>query len=85
MKYLFTRLDENYDPKERMELVAGVIHSRALSARNRVILEHRLAQVLSFVEHVVPGNFQVKMKDMMANLGLNVTGYAYEPALTPKR
>lgn len=84
MKYLFTRLSETYDPKERIELVAGVMHSRALSARDRIILEDRLPQVLSFIEHISPVDFQLSMKDLLASLNLVVSDYAYTPALSPK-
>lgn len=49
-KYLYVNLPENMDIEERMTLVTAALECRALSARERVILEDRLPSVLAFIE-----------------------------------
>jgi hypothetical protein len=49
---LFTKEDGNILTKaEKIELVTAALECRALSARDRVILEDRLPQILAFIEH----------------------------------
>lgn len=49
-KYLYVNLPKKMDIKERMTLVTAALECRALSARDRVILEDRLPSVLAFIE-----------------------------------
>lgn len=49
-KYLYVNLPKTMSDKERMTLVTAALECRALSARERVILEARLPSVLAFIE-----------------------------------
>lgn len=84
-KYLHTRLDSSVDQKTQDSLVVGALESRALSARDRAILEHRLPQVLSFIELVAPDAFEEDMMDLYKNEGENQISFAPEnkPKFTP--
>jgi hypothetical protein len=67
--YIFLRLAlEGYTGSEedKIDLVIGALHSRALAARDRMILENRLPQVLAFMDLVEPKQFwamQEKLHD----------------------
>lgn len=78
-KYLNLRLDPNF--KERAALITGVFQSRALSARDRVILENRLPQIMSFMEHVEPQNFKEDLMDLLKSFGFEIQKYKFVPAL----
>lgn len=78
-KYLNLRLDPNF--QERAALITGVFQSRALSARDRVILKARLPQILSFIEHVEPKNFKEDLLDLLTSVGFEIQDYDFVPAL----
>ncbi len=82
-KYMYTRLSpEEFTDAERATLITGVFQSRALSARNRVILDHRLPQVLSFMDHVEPADFQREMNNVVRDLGIQFADRG-EPRFKP--
>jgi len=84
-KYLHTRLDPSVDQKTQDALVVGALESRALSARDRTILDHRLPQVLSFIELVSPDAFEKDMMTLYQNEGENKITFAAKtkPKFTP--
>lgn len=69
-KYLHTRL--NNDAKQDNNLIVGALESRALSARNRTILDDRLPEVLSFIEHVNPSDFKDHLENILKSQGLEL-------------
>jgi hypothetical protein len=62
-KYMYIRLPKNNNDK--LSLLTGVMHSRALSARDRVILKKRMPQVLDFMRLTDPDEFRKDMKDLL--------------------
>lgn len=63
VKYLYNRLPE--DHPDRLSLITGAFHSRALSVRNRMILEHRTEHLFSYMEHVSSSAFKEYQKQML--------------------
>ena len=79
-KYMYSRLPADMPHKEKVALITGVLQSRALSARDRVILEKRLPQVLAFMEFVKPEEYQSESKQLMDKLDIK---FAAAPVFTP--
>ncbi|MBA2369407.1 MAG: hypothetical protein H0V82_10355 [Candidatus Protochlamydia sp.] len=73
MKYLFTRLPETLTPHDWTALLMGAMHSRALSARDRVILKSRMPQILNFIKTTKPSEFRAEMGDLFNQLGYGTT------------
>lgn len=78
---LHTRLPEGTPEEERLSLLAGAMHSRALSARNRVILPSRMPQSLAFIEFIQPRDFKDDLHQFFKELGVEVDSFTFEPAL----
>jgi hypothetical protein len=57
----------------------GVMHSRALSSRDRVILKKRMAQVLSFMKITEPDIFRDNQNKLFSELGYSYSAYEYNP------
>ncbi len=78
-KYLHTRIrGQNNDAD-----IVGVMEARAISVKGRTILEDRLPPVLSFIEHVVPEEFEQDMLDLYREQNLNFAGTKGQPAFQP--
>ena len=69
-KYLHTRLGSDVSFEEHTSLVTGCLESRAVSSRDRVILDHRLPQVMAFIELVDREEFNKDMIQVHNELGL---------------
>ncbi|MBA3603746.1 MAG: hypothetical protein H0W50_08930 [Parachlamydiaceae bacterium] len=77
LKLLYLRI--NNLPKDKppltkdeiLESLVGFMNSRSLSSRDRAILEHRVAQVLPFIETVSPENFDRSLMSLLHRLGLD--------------
>ncbi len=77
LKLLYLRI--NNRPKDKgpltkdevLEALVGFMNSRSLSSRDRAILDHRVAQVLPFIETVSPENFDRSLMSLLNRLGLN--------------
>ncbi len=59
------------------------MEARAISVKGRTILEDRLPPVLSFIEHVVPEEFEQDMLDLYREQNLNFAGTKGQPAFQP--
>jgi hypothetical protein len=79
-KYLYTRLT-NTNKEDRLPLILGAMHSRALSARDRVILKKRMPQVLDFMKTTSPDDFRNNQMKLFVALGYQVTASDYHPHL----
>lgn len=79
-KYLYARLPEKYDQKERTTLVSAALELRALLARNRKVIEDRIPQVLSFIEYFTPKNIQEDELDILEKLGITCEKMEFTPA-----
>ncbi len=82
-KYVYLRLPDDYPPDKRQALIMGIMHSRALSARDRVILKKRMPQVLNFMRNVEPQQFKASITQFFKDLGYVVQDLEYEVALEP--
>lgn len=84
-KYLYTRYANTptADPRATEDLLAGVMHSRALSARDRMILEHRTAPLMSFMRHVEPDVFRNRQEVLLKRMYSTGTP-TFRPALPPE-
>ncbi len=88
-KYLYTRLTfkpngERYTNEERANLIIGALSSRALSSRNRMILEARLPQILAFFDKFQPEEIQQDIEKLVTGLGIKFTADGqpkFNPAL----
>lgn len=60
LKFMYLRLEE--DHPNRQAMLAGVMHGRALSVRDRPILEHRTESVLAFMKHVKPADYRALLQ-----------------------
>lgn len=67
-KYLYLRLDDGEENKEN--LIVGAMHSRALSARNRLILSHRMDNIVAFMKMTEPSQFREGLEKIAADLGV---------------
>jgi len=63
----------------QLMLIAGVMHSRALSSRDRVILESRMPQILAFMKTTSPEDFKKGIDAFFGEYG--VTRSEYSPYL----
>ncbi len=79
-KYLYARMSNNTDQKERMTLVSAALELRALLARNRKVIEGRIPQVLSFIEYFTPQDIQEDELSIMSQLGIQCENLAFTPA-----
>lgn len=83
-KYAYSRMGDDFTPEERDQIVVGAMESRALLARDRVILEHRMDHALSFMELIDPKDMQ---KDTVSLLKTQDIEFAkdkephYQPAI----
>ena len=80
-KYMYTRLPKEF-PQERFSLLMGIMHSRALSARDRVILEKRMPQILNFMSMAEPEDFQASLMQFFTEMGYGASSFQYKPALS---
>jgi hypothetical protein len=80
-KYLFTRLSEMFAPEGWTALIMGAMHSRALSARDRVILKARMPQVLNFIKTTKPAEFRTDMANLFDQLGYGMRYGKFEAHL----
>lgn len=78
-KYMYTRLPS--DAEQREDLLKGVMHSRALSTRDRVLLKNRMPQVLDFMRTTEPEKFQSDLADLFTTRGYGVQKTSFTPAL----
>ena len=78
-KYMYTRLSENYE--QRLSLILGVMHSRALSSRDRVILQSRMPQILSFMKATEPEDFRAQLMEFYQEMDYEVSSFDYQPAI----
>lgn len=78
-KYMYTRLSENYE--QRLSLILGVMHSRALSARDRVILRARMPQILNFMKATEPETFRAQLMEFYQAMDYDVSSFDYQPAI----
>lgn len=75
--YLYLRLPLPQDETEsrtREELVAGALHSRALLARGRMILEARLPQNLALIAKIEPDQFMSVQNELIKQQGIAIRG-----------
>lgn len=80
-KKLYTRLSAYIPEEERIPLIAGAMHGRALAARNRVILAARMPQILAFIEHIKAGAFQADLKEALEKMEIFLHDFTLEPAV----
>jgi hypothetical protein len=80
MKTAYLRL--NKDVENRSDLLVGMTFGRALSARDRVILEKRMDQVLSLMKSIEPDEFLAEQKRLLKDLDIDIDDYQYTPKLT---
>lgn len=79
--YLHLRLDDT-NP-EKAGLVLGALHSRALGARDRMILEARLPQIRGLIKHVDSQKFREQQAAMFQKVGF--TKESDKAAFTPSK
>lgn len=77
-KYLFTRLPETLSPQQWTAFIMGAMHSRALSARDRVILKARMPQILNFIKTTKPAEFRAEMAGLFNQLGYETSYGKFE-------
>ncbi|CUI16860.1 conserved hypothetical protein [Candidatus Protochlamydia naegleriophila] len=77
-KYLYTRLPET---DQRLPLLMGAMHSRALSARDRVILKSRMPQILSFMETTGAETFRNNQMNLFRELGYGIQTASFRPSI----
>lgn len=77
-KYLYLRL-QNMNQRERLNLILGAMHSRALSCRDRIILRARIPQILNFMKTTSPEEFNNQQASLLRNLGYHMINCAYSP------
>lgn len=80
-KYLYNRLAEDMEKKERLALIVGAMHSRALSARDRLILPERMPSILNFMKTTSPKEFKQSLKAVFNGLGFRIKGSEFQPYL----
>ncbi|MCE2983287.1 MAG: hypothetical protein LW832_06945 [Parachlamydia sp.] len=78
-KYLYTRLTDAMPSKEWEEMIMGAMHSRALSARDRIILSARLPQILAFMKTNQPGQFRQEMAQATSDMGFQLSLGDFQP------
>lgn len=78
-KYLYNRLEEAEE--NRLPLIIGAMHSRAFSARDRLIFKYRMPPVLNFIKTISPGEFREKQAELVEKLGYQVKKSSYRPHL----
>lgn len=78
-KYLYTRLPET---DERLPLLMGAMHSRALSARDRIILKSRMPQILNFMETTSAEVFRNNQMNLFRELGYGIQTATFRPSIT---
>lgn len=66
---------------EKLGVIMGAMHSRALSARDRVILYKRMLQILDYMRTTTPGQFREHMDSLFQTLGYGVSDQKFEVAL----
>lgn len=79
-KYLYNRLNET-EEQDRLPLIMGAMHSRALSARDRIILKKRMTQILSYMKTTSPETFKDDQMKLFALLDYPVSESKYQPYL----
>lgn len=68
--YLYLRLHKEIE--NRKELIAGALHSRALLARGRMILQARLPQNFALIAKIEPETFMGMQKDLMEKQSITI-------------
>ena len=81
-KDMYIRLPKEH--QERLSLILGVMHSRALSARDRVILHSRMPQILDFMRITEPEDFRSNLQKVFKELKYEAEFSEYSPAVSPK-
>lgn len=79
-KYLYNRLSETAK-EDRLPLIMGAMHSRALSARDRIILKKRMPQVLDYMRTTSPLAFRKNQRKLLRELGYGVSNSEFRPHL----
>ncbi len=78
-KFIHLYQDEE---KYNKDLICGVVEGRALSVRNRVIIDHRQDSFFAAVEHIDTTQFKSDVKDLLkSTLNSEVTAMKYVAAL----
>ncbi len=77
-KYLYNELEKNHSSNP-LPLIMGAMHSRALSARDRMILKKRMPQILSYMRLISPETFQKNRKQVLSSLGYDIEKTSYQP------
>lgn len=81
--YLYLRLGAKGDTtslEEQAHMIVGALHCRALGARDRMILEERLHQILAMIKHVNPDAFHKQQARMLKKFGFQNS--TFTPAIT---
>lgn len=84
VKYMYTRMDHaalQKSGKQPDELLMGALHSRALSTRDRVIIEHRIEALMAFIRHVEPDDFRHQQSVIFQKLKMPITNYHFTPKI----
>lgn len=67
--------------EDKSALMGGLFHARALSARDRVVLDYRTTPLLNFMKYVPPQKFRAGQDAVFKKIGqAEVRGHRYVPA-----
>lgn len=79
-KYIYNRLHET-EEEDRLPLILGAMHSRALSTRDRIILKSRMPQILNYMKTTSPKTFKEQQTKLFEVLGHPPIESEYHPHL----
>lgn len=70
--------------KENLDMIVGALHSRALAARDRAILQHRLPQSFALTKHTTPEEFKKHQTNLYRGQGIDWKDEGFVPAVSQK-